>query len=837
SVVFSTPPARLGMIGSLSPPLPDVNLRVLSRRWTVRLPPGYEAIGADALRRSSSGSQLGWSRRLFGPLGRAAGEAAFDPLAAITRPFAPARTPERMPLPAEARQRQHTEPKAPWTDARLAEHGPAGSHDPNTYRLQLSGTSPGRLHFVHRQNMRMLGAVTFLLVIALGWWMAGHRPVVLTLLVGVFGVAAMVLPEPYVPVASGAVLGTLFCLAYRLIRARRAVRHAPPDSAASPDPPRTRPSGDSHVCPFDGKATTLLGVLVFVAAAAGAVRALSFGAQVEPESPLPAAVVHQVFIPVDQNEEPTGEKYYVPQELYIQLHRRGAMATEKPHGCLVKTATYRGAVSRETTSERLVVEELKAGFTLQVFDAAARVRIPLGREGANLLPDGALLDSRPIQPEWEADGSGLLLEVPQPGEYRLELSLRPTLRTGLPSALHFDAPPNGQSAGFDLSIPRLATSRLELSVPPGLATIRVPSAAGMIRFDDEVPRMVAELGPSDRLSVRWPDGAARVATRSAIDVEELLWMKVRPGSVVVDAKLKFKIPQGQARQVRMAADPRLQLLPLAGEDSPAVDVRRLPGQPQMLILRWPGPIADQVVLNARFILTGTSGVGNLRLPQLRVLDARSTRRWLAVSVDPALDHQQRPSDGLEAVAVPDFLSSWGPSESQPLFAYRLPHGETAWNMSTRLCEPRIDVEQTLVVSIDRESASVQYDAELVPAAGYIFQHRLLGPAALRVEEVSVLENGAERAARWSQDRRGIITVFLTELMAGPQRLSLRGSIPTGGKRMRLPVLQVDAGNLKSSAIELFRRPAVLAKLAQADGLVPLEDPVTDAPDPARWGVS
>jgi len=314
-------------------------------------------------------------------------------------------------------------------------------------------------------------------------------------------------------------------------------------------------------------------------------------------------------------------------------------------------------------------------------------------------------------------------------------------------------------------------------------------------------------------------------------------MKGQHRSVVVDAKLKFKITEGQLRQVRLVTDPRLQLLPLEGDDPPAVEPRSVPGQPQTLTLRWPAPVSDQVVLNARFILTGASGVGNLRLPQLKVLDARSTRRWLAVSVDAALQYEQPPPDRLEAVAVPDFLGSWGPSESQPQFAYRLPPGETAWGISTRLCEPRTRVEQKLALSFDRGSVAVQFDAQLVPTAGYVFQHRLLAPAALRVEDVSVLEEGEPRAARWSQDQKGTITVFLSELMAGPQKLSLRGQLPTRGGKMQLPLLQIDRAEMLSSSIELFRRPAVLVELDQANGLVEVDDPLIDANDPARWGVS
>jgi hypothetical protein len=805
SLLLSTPASRLRTIGSLSAPLPKVDVPVLAQSWSVWLPPGYEAYGPQLRRQPSAPARLTWSQRLFGPLGRAAGQRTFDPLEATARLFAPAKTADSPPSPMETPQGPPREPGSPWSHAQLAEVQPADSHGWNTYRLELAGASAGRLTFVHRPTLLLLGAVTFLLAVAIGWWMAGDRPKVLSVLAGGFGCAALLLPEAYVPIASGGVLATLFCLAYGLLRSRRGTRQSPADSTAGPGSPRA------------ASAAALLGIVGFVAT--HGISATARGEQPELRLPVP---VHRVFIPVDQNEQPTGDRYYVPEEIYHQLLRGGAAATDKPYGWLIKAATYRGALSRETASQRLVVEELRASFALQVFDAAARVRIPFGREGANLLPGGVLLDGRPIQPEWETDGSALLFEVPQPGEYHLELPLRPTVRT------------DGAMAGFDLAIPPLATSQLELSLPPGAPAVEVPSALGVAQLAEDPPRRVAELGPSNRLTVRWPEGAARAATASAVDLEELLWMKVQPGSVVVDAKLKFNVAEGQLRQVRLVADPRLRLLPLEGDNPPAVEIHSVPGQPQILLFRWPNPTSDPVVLRATFYLTGTSGVGNLRLPQLKALDARSTRRWLAVSVDPALEHEEQVSGGIEAVAVPDFLSSWGQSDSHPLFAYRLSPDETTWSMATRLCEPRTTVTQKLTLSFDLGSVAVQFDAKLVPAAGYIFQHRLLAPAGLQVEKVSILEDGVARDLRWSQDQQGTVTVFLPELMAGRQKLSLRGRLPVRDGTMQLPVLQIDRGQLQSSTIELFRRPAVLVQLSQPVGLQPLEQPAAIADYP-EWG--
>lgn len=951
SVDFTTPKTRLGIVGSLRPPWPEADLPVLSQHWTVWLPPGYEAFNPDLRWQPSRAPQPGWNRRLFGPLGRAADQEPFNPLAAkhwsaaasdrstrwaaqrkakellqaigrvaagsaagaesgglnwaellmdpsldalqpallvdrhaMARTGITPQTPVRpgsgdrasalgvsllqkadlsllvhpdavlltsqteaalihayleplqyQPLwrvlpgplaeqlrqaaagarrsalvPVETWRRQPARPRILWRVAPSAGCEPADSYGWTAYRLEASGREtsdrpPVRLKFVHRPTLRLLGSVTFLLMVALGWWKLGHQPVVLTSLVGIFGFLALVLPEAYVPVASGAVLAALFCLALRLIGRRNTAR------LSSPDPDRKcEPSGSVS-------AATRLGIALLVATTMSAPCAGAEGEQSAGKSPAAAPPVHRVFVPVDKEKQPTGEKCYVPQELYNQLHRRAAAAAAKPQGWMITAATYQGVLSKETSPERLVVEQLKASFDLQVFDLIARVRIPFLREGAILLPEGALLDGRVIQPEWESDGGVLVFEVREPGEYRLELSLRPTMR------------PGGAPAGFDLSIPRLATSRLELRLPPGAPPIEVPSATGSILYRDQPPRLVAELGPSDRLTVRWPDGTGPGETAPTVDVEELLWLKVAPGSVVVDARFKFKLIEGQVPQLQLATDPRLRLDRVEADGQPVDKPRTAAGQPQIVTLPWPRPDAKTTVVDATFLLKGTSGVGNLRLPALKALGARPTRRWLAVWVDPTLKYESQPSERQEAVAVPDFLGAWGAAPTQPSFAYRLGPDPTDWSMRTWPGEPQTTVEQTLALSFDRDGTEVHFDAELETTAGYNFQYRLTAPARLQLKHVSVLEEGVERVARWSRVDNGPITVFLNGPVDGRQQLSLRGRLPSSRKRKRmpLPVVHIAGSSLRSWEIQLFRHPAVLVQVGRADALGPLEQPVVE----------
>ncbi|MBN2473676.1 MAG: hypothetical protein JXB62_03635 [Pirellulales bacterium] len=950
TVHFTTPGAGLGIGGSLEPPFPTLldDVPVFSQRWTVWLPPGYEAVDPNLCPQTPPLSSLSWSQRLFGPLGRSGEAASFDPfspehwssrasqrraqhlaqrkaerllqtlgaliakgaagpegsgldwgrllasesvhvpevsllvdrramaqlaltpqtpvrpgggdapssrgigllhqagLALLVHPDAmlltsqayagmlrghlaplqrevlwwvnPGQLADRMReaaaaapweamVPVAAWRQEPADPKVPWTGDAPAGCQPTDSYAWTAYRLEASGTAPLRLEFVHRPTVRLFAVSAFLLILAVAWWKLPDRPLSLLALTGAFGMASLVLPDTYAPIASAGVLAALFCLTCRLIRRQ----------PGKPQPAHDTSGGNSEDAGNSATAAPL--GIVMLAVLASCVWCASAGGQ-ESRQELPAtgpsapAPVHRVFIPIDDAKQPAGDKYYVPEVLYEQLHRRAAAAAVQPQGFLLRSATYRGALSKQAASGGMVVDPLKATFQLQVFGTVARIPLPfLGKE-AVLLPDGALLDGRVIQPQWQPDGSVLVLEVPEPGNYRLELSVRPMARGGQ------------EPAGIDLAIPRLATSRLELALPPDASGVEVPSAVGMVRIEKQPPKIVAELGPTDRLTVHWPGGAGVAPSGSAADVEELLWLKVQPGSVSVSARFKFKIIAGQIRELQLATDPALQILPLAGDDPPTVQTRAAPGRRQIISLEWPRAVSKSVVVDATFKLKGTSGVGHLRLPEVRALGTRSTRRWLAVSVDPELVHEAPAAGRFEAVAVPDFLSAWGNASSQPLLAYRLGPGEIDWALRTELCEPQIAGRHQLACSFERGSVELRLEAELTPKAGYIFQHRLKAPPGMQIEHVSAMEEGAERAARWSQDPDGSITVFLKGLMTGPQRLLLRARLPIrdGQTPLELPLVQIERLSAQSSEVRLYRRPSVRLEIGEVQGMVAVEDP-------------
>jgi hypothetical protein len=82
SIHFVSVAPPLGVVGSVAPRWPRVDVPVMTRRWTVWLPPAYEGCSPRRRGQRSPEGRLSWTRRLFGPLGRPSDGPPFDPLAA-----------------------------------------------------------------------------------------------------------------------------------------------------------------------------------------------------------------------------------------------------------------------------------------------------------------------------------------------------------------------------------------------------------------------------------------------------------------------------------------------------------------------------------------------------------------------------------------------------------------------------------------------------------------------------------------------------------------------------------------------------------------------------------
>jgi hypothetical protein len=777
-VHISTHEEPLGAWNRVKLPVPDIGLPVFARHCRLKLPPGYATCSFTGSSETDSAATFSVSRCLLGFFGRDDSQSTFNPL----------RGEDWRSLPPNS------------DSSNLAAHDSlADAAGATEYPVNLA---EGELNVivVRRAAVGAASWLVFLAVVGVGAWRYSGRPLAMLLIAVIFGVPALLLPATISTIFSHGLLGAIFCLLSGLLRRRLAVADELASAARSE------------------MASTLTNILPFGAPLLALVLLYAWNSAEAAEKVQAAQPVASVFIPVDDKQQPIKGKYFLPEPFFDELYHRAALQTEKPQGWMLASAVYHAALTDDTTHAGYFVNRLTAEFGIHVFNAPAHVRIPLRRAEVSLEPGQSKLDERAVQPEWEPDGSALLLDITEPGEdYHLELKLRPIAQPGSGSRL-------------DLAIPRVPTSRLEFAVPAGGPQVEFPAAVGEIRWEEAQSRWAVELGPSDRLSIRWPDDAP-AGDAPVVDVEQLLWLKIEPGCVLLDARMKAKAASGTVRRLLVRADKALQLLPSPG----STEVTEVTVQPrgetdtfQTYEIQWPPTLGSSAVFDLHFLWTGVSSLGTVRVPQIDVVNARPVRRLLAVSVDPALEYFMPAGRLQEAGAVLEFLGSWGSSAAPPELAYRLNGNAAEWNLSTRVRRAETFGEQNVTWIFAAQAAEVELDAQLTTATGSVYQYRLEAPAALKIDSVTVFADGVHRAARWWQDADGSTTIFLAAPLSGRHEVRLHGEMPLPMKKMALPQLRLEHVRLQNSLVGLYRRPDVLVEVSGAAGLADVKTPADDA---------
>ena len=683
----------------------------------------------------------------------------------------------------------------PWAEDDGASRAAAATLGWSAYRLELPVNEAVKLVAVRANTLDALGWGILLGTLALLIWKARYKWSLLGGLAILWAATALLVPDVFSPLCSGGLLGTLAALVWGWI------------TRARPKPPEEPGSTVRMQAPTLSGDLLRVGIVVIGLATGFGRPSIALSAEPDATRHNSPGATYQVLVPVDDKQQPAGDKYFVPEGLFSRLQAIVSHRADDS-GWRLKSAVYRGALSWESGPEQLTLGDLRATFDLEVAGRSVTVRLPVGREGVELLADSVSLEGRPIQPTWPDAGGCLAFDVMEPGTYRLEFSVRPTAKAS-----------DGRSS-LRWKIPPLCTSRLELDVPDTGQDVEFPTALGTITRQADPPRFVVALGSTDQLQVQWANRPSPERQGAGLEVEQYLGLRIQPGAVVLDCLWNVKDVAGQARQLEVAADPCLQLLPMQGDRSTTVQVAGRTGDFQRLRLESSRPLADRVSLGVSFLLRESSGVGNYRLPFVEPLHARITKRWLAVWVDPALQYTQIGAERLQAVAVPSFLTAWGEAaKSQPLFAWELPTARPEWAIATHSLPSRVRAEQTLSVTVGERAARILLEANVLDPGTAVFEYRVTAPPELDVERVSLVEGAVERVTRWSRAADGSITLLLGGATAGRQRLVLRGSIaaPEEGK-MPLPLVRLDALSSRPMEIHVYRESAAQVQVANLGGL-------------------
>ena len=393
---------------------------------------------------------------------------------------------------------------------------------------------------------------------------------------------------------------------------------------------------------------------------------------------------------------------YVPRDFCSYLRRETTGGGTVARQWLIAGADYRVVFELDAASPTPQARELVAQYRVRTSRAGVRLVLPIRQDQVYLLPNRARLDGRPASVAWESEGRMLVVEVPEPGEADLELAFRPQveLRDG--------------AVVCDVQIPRVPDARLRLQLPAGISGVECLSALGNATTEATGEQLIS-LGPADHLALQWPSNPAANAGAVSVEAEQLMWLRVRPGAAVLQARFRFKSAAGQLQEVGVLASPRLRLLPhREPERVPLVSAPA--GENQRLRWSLQPPSAQDVTLDLEFVLADVSGLGVVRIPRLEAIATRTSRRWLGVSVDESLSYAV-PAEGQgEAVDPVAFATAWETGTVPPQLAVAIGEGEPVWSLATQPRELTVKAAQQLEVAWGADRTDLQFQSQLETSA-------------------------------------------------------------------------------------------------------------------------
>jgi hypothetical protein len=499
--------------------------------------------------------------------------------------------------------------------------------------------------------------------------------------------------------------------------------------------------------------------------------------------------VLQVFVPADAKGQPQGEHLHVPLALQRQL--LGTAGLGPGPGWILAQATYTGVLEPQAdATSQLQLNTITADFELHVFQQSSVIQFPLVAEAVAALKREAFLDGRRFQLQWDATRSTLALPIQQTGRHHLQLNFQ-TLTTS-----------DSGRARVELPIPQTPQSTLLLSSPQDLQSLQVPSALGAILRSEAAGQLRADLGSCDHLQIQWPTTAAASTPPT---LKQLSWLRLDRDEVRYDVQLVPDPTRLLDNSIVLEVDERLQL-DVAVSDQPLSLAPATERGVRRLEFDLGSMADDSPAIQLSFVVTGTAGVGHLRLPRCRVLN-HQVSHWLAVSADLGLGLHVTP-DNATSLATETFAQRWGSGQA-PGFAYELPATpgnwacEGQWNVPV----PKVDVQEAQVVGLDGTRVIVLATFRIEDTE--LFQQLVQLPEQFQIESIQRLPTASAPALRWSRDSSSQLMLLFDDPPVDTFQIGIVGyladpSLPT----RRLARIHFPKTSVGRHHVDVFRDSSV-----------------------------
>ncbi len=783
--------------------VPSPSAQVLGFFWEFSIPPSARIFAEPTgMRLSRALPSPTWNERLFGPLGRTRTETLFHPLRweswkqlLVSRPAARS--------------------IGDMGDELVALHQAVAPDVPVELNVELW----------HATRIQLLTWISFGLCLTIGvvlrmiGWSHRDRLAAYGL---AFAIAAVFsVSPPYVGFLGGGIAGMLIAL---LIPHHLLVQNATTAFLFAKNG-RNRPG------PLFG--SLLGGLLLFGTLSQWDANSIAQELSKEDANPNRRPLV---FVPVDENGQPsqTLPLVYVPPDALARWKALAGDHAIDPN-YLISSARYQAGSMPDGNLN------LTAAFRVHLLnftDGSVSVALPLS-DVSLLDAESCRVNGVPYPISALANGKGYSVELV--GRLPAEPDVSPkAIDNGRPEipVTTFDIElrsrkPRPQTPTIELRLPQVAKSYFSFSVPDPVSFCEIVGGRGLTESTNEGRSIVSHLGSTSNIRLRW--GPSELPKKTAQVTASLLrHLELHSGYAELFFHLAATVHEGSvdSLELELPENAVMKRIQSRGEDLMRTDVVIGKNNERRLRLVFEKSQQTPITIDGSFVLLQSDSLAQTPLPKLsivpsKIVSCRYDRNWWGVSTssDFRLDAPNLDPETVNSISIESFLSAWAEvadprhvesvappqPQNQPQFTFELHGGTTPtftlaprqsyrraiqWKESGFIGKRRL--EWTLVGEIETSHAAT-------------FQSVLLVDRRLRIENISVKENGAERLVRRTEFRAdpSRIVLFLSDKTRGRQTITLQGSLPlVSGTPFVLPTVRPEDCETPDMRLALAHDPEI-----------------------------
>lgn len=530
--------------------------------------------------------------------------------------------------------------------------------------------------------------------------------------------------------------------------------------------------------------------------------------------------VYPVLIPMDTSRKPVGQAY-LPLPLYERLSELSDQPEDVMPLWIVEGMRYEFSPvdSSESTPELTVTTHIE----LVTMKPNQTIRLPFDSQlGTGLITAvdqvGTVADAGSILPNpFDAVANELVLSLKEMGHHTIVINSSVPMQQNEsgPLGLHIDTPSLSNTAVT------IADSML--------------MGSPLIRFGDrEVAveassiRQTIPLGTVSGFDLEWKSSELQ----STFEFRELDLLEFNDENVQLRVRLDLTSRPTEMGPILLSVDSRLTLdMQQALGWTAEVKSTSLSASTRTYAIHLLDGDTPVQKVDLRFSLEGAQQVGQLRFPNVEVINGLLQRRWVAVAATSQLQVQSQAQSRVSILSQEEFLREW--EEEEPRFRFAVAVGTLEpleWLISTRPIATRGNADLRYRLMFDEDGYDFDIKAQVETYSGKPKQYVIEMMPDCEVEAVQYLVDGLLRPIQWHYDAdSGELGVILLTDVSGLQELSITGRnwLAPEVHDVKMNPIRIREVHTQSSRVHVIRDHSVLVRSASTMNLIPIQEEISE----------